>query len=106
MSSEPVEIPIRTPVDHERLLEAIESRVSYRQFAMVVGAIWVLLGAAFAYHSGQPWHPEGGELLIRAANDAQRNRESVEQMRSGQSRIESKVDEIRGFVRGNGRDGD
>lgn len=82
-------------------MRAIESRVSYRQFLMIVSALFALLGTAYAYHDAKRWHEEGGVLVVKAARDAEHNRKSVEDLRDGQQRIESKVDDIRGWVRGN-----
>jgi len=97
-------------VDHARILKAIESRVSYRQFLMTVGALFVMMGGAYLYHTGQKWHEAGGEMIVRAATDQEHNREAimylgqdVEELRAGQRRIESKVDVVIGELRGDHR---
>ena len=85
----------------EALREAINSRVSYRQFVMIVGGMFALLGAAYSYHDMKRWHDGGSEVVVGAARDAHSNIQAVAELREGQSRIESKVDEIRGYIRGN-----
>lgn len=88
-------------VDHEQLLDAIQTRVSYRQFLMTVGALFTLLGGGFVYHATQKWHEAGGEVVVRAARDADHNRHAVEELRQSSRRIESKVDQVVGALNGN-----